>query len=691
MVLLLVLIPLIVDSFPVDQRTTPGLVSVSYVDPLDLVSVSHVDPFDGIPVPVDLWVKLTRNERIAELEAEIVTQKYRIHLAPRGNTTATDNSSASQEERIAKLEAELAALKRGESLDADNKAIWVAGDDYQCGLEAPSPETWEKYNVTAWLEEQLKDNKGHFYNNLVKKYAPDAALSLANCDGKQTCSIGSCQVLSRHFSREEIQRAYIALETMANFNQFNMILQDTADAAQMRVNTWQPSFATDFTEAGLLKAEHTRRQKQKQLILHSILLGVLVSTSVVSAFVGGPLAAGAASAAGSAALNGVKAAQPVLFGAKHVIPLGSRLAANPIGLASGVTGSAYAGGAAIALDFQKSMDFFGDQEADFARFFGRFTATIHDGIVARGQALFRGENLSDGSNIITILESGIFAQPSIERTLRLENQLDKFMMGTAINYYWAGHHAYIVESDAPWGCENDGRGPHEVKVCLPEESKKVYHIYHISRAKDHTKGKGQPRGPPGYLRLTGDPFAYGGITLQDVVRSSVAHYRDHGFAGVDETAVVTDPLNYFRNGTEVHRMGGPMAGMFTVPIAVNPGGEAISAIGYDSKVTRGRNYPCMVGDLRWDGKDYDQSRDESFRFIMATDNWEDEDFMEYCDDGKYMNCDTQKHWNGKKINDFPIPPEIASKWLFKKRPFVQWAEDPFHSNQKDKGTYRGGG
>lgn len=107
LVLLLVLVPLIVDSFPVDLPTAPDLVSVSYVDPLD-----------DIPV--------------------------------------ADDSSASQEERITKLEAELAALKKGESLDADNKAIWVAGDDYQCGLEAPSSGSWEKYNVTAWLEEQLR-------------------------------------------------------------------------------------------------------------------------------------------------------------------------------------------------------------------------------------------------------------------------------------------------------------------------------------------------------------------------------------------------------------------------------------------------------------------------------------------------------------------------------------------------------
>ncbi|EON65322.1 hypothetical protein W97_04560 [Coniosporium apollinis CBS 100218] len=76
------------------------------------------------------------------------------------------------------------------------------------------------------------------------------------------------------------------------------------------------------------------------------------------------------------------------------------------------------------------------------------------------------------------------------------------------------------------------------------------------------------------------------------MRSSVAHYRDHGFSGMDKTAAMMDPLGYFRNGTEAERIGGTMAGMFTLPIAVNRGGEAISSIGYDSKVLRNRNYPC---------------------------------------------------------------------------------------------------
>lgn len=96
-------------------------------------------------------------------------------------------------------------------------------------------------------------HKYHYHINLTQ--LPTVALQ-----------IGSCQVLSRHSSREEIQKAYIALETLASFNQSNMTLQDTADAAQMRVYTWQPSSATDFTEMGLLKAEQKHREKRKQFI-----------------------------------------------------------------------------------------------------------------------------------------------------------------------------------------------------------------------------------------------------------------------------------------------------------------------------------------------------------------------------------------------------------------------------------------
>lgn len=123
---------------------------------------------------------------------------------------------------------------------------------------------------------------------------------------------------------------------MANFNQFNAILRDAVDTAQMRVNTWAASFATDFTEVGLLKYEQKRREKQKALIFHGILLGTLVVTSALGTFAGGPL-------------NGL--------GSSAMIPIGSGklLAANPVVLGSGVAGGAYAGGSAIAQDFQKSM------------------------------------------------------------------------------------------------------------------------------------------------------------------------------------------------------------------------------------------------------------------------------------------------------------------------------------------------
>ncbi|KAJ9635174.1 hypothetical protein H2199_008660 [Coniosporium tulheliwenetii] len=75
------------------------------------------------------------------------------------------------------------------------------------------------------------------------------------------------------------------------------------------------------------------------------------------------------------------------------------------------------------------------------------------------------------------------------------------------------------------------------------------------------------------------------------------------------------------------------------------------------------------------------SSDKTFDFVLATELWEDEDFMEYCDEGKYMNCDTHKDWNGKRINDFPIRSEIRSKWLFKKRPFTESSPPAFATSQ----------
>lgn len=53
-------------------------------------------------------------------------------------------------------------------------------------------------------------------------------------------------------------------------------------------------------------------------------------------------------------------------------------------------------------------------------------------------------------------------------------------------------------------------------------------------------------GRRGYLRLTGNPSEYAGIALQDVLRSSVANYRAHGFKPMDQLDLFSNPLDYSR-------------------------------------------------------------------------------------------------------------------------------------------------
>ncbi|EON60981.1 hypothetical protein W97_00191 [Coniosporium apollinis CBS 100218] len=187
------------------------------------------------------------------------------------------------------LQAELAAS----NADNLNASSGDAGE-YQYGLLPPSNEAWHEYNVRAWLEEKLRAN-GHFFEDLIRRYTPGAALSGVNGDGPQTCSIGSSLNLSYGFPDDAKAVVLIAvLEAMANFDEFVTTLQGASDDTQLGI-TRQRSLVADFTEAGLVRAEKYKLAKQEALIAHALLLHVFVlSELLVDVLSGGAVPAAAA-------------------------------------------------------------------------------------------------------------------------------------------------------------------------------------------------------------------------------------------------------------------------------------------------------------------------------------------------------------------------------------------------------------
>lgn len=117
------------------------------------------------------------------------------------------------------------------------------------------------------------------------------------------------------------------------------------------------------------------------------------------------------------------------------------------------------------------------------------------------------------------------------------------------------------------------------------------------------------------------------MNIRDIVRASVAHYMHQGFEnrlnnmteflegkdtstprGFDmATAKQTaDESNRYHMSEIIRRSGGPLVGLFSIPIARCDGGECISGGEYTGwpkmdgkmKTTKGlkiKNFPCMVG------------------------------------------------------------------------------------------------
>ncbi|KAF2840719.1 hypothetical protein M501DRAFT_1029948 [Patellaria atrata CBS 101060] len=141
-------------------------------------------------------------------------------------------------------------------------------------------------------------------------------------------------------------------------------------------------------------------------------------------------------------------------------------------------------------------------------------------------------------------------------------------------------------------------------------------------------------------------FAYAvGITHEDIVRSSLDHYRIFGNKAC--SAVGTKELVDKSHTNEFKNI---IPGMFTVPVCRNPRGEAISSI----RRNKSRNYPCMCGGFSWDSKDYKKEKDETETLLQASNLYASEDFAEYCSKSKFKKDKARPfHFKVGKTNEKP--------------------------------------
>lgn len=255
--------------------------------------------------------------------------------------------------------------------------------------------------------------------------------------------------------------------------------------------------------------------------------------------------------------------------------------------------------------------------------------------------LLRGGRDIYGNTMLDLMKSGKFSKYHMKVEKSIIDQLDQVYTEIAIALLWGQDQTYIVKADALNGCQNDHRGPEQVRVCLDDDPCHSYWAYYFGReVEGDIHGLGETkhirlRGPPGYLSLANDRRSWKNASLDNIVRYSVDYYHKWGNSVVDMTGQEHLEWLSARKGNQGYQ------GFGDLPVCYSPNGGAISSIMHK----KARNYPCMCGnDMGKGGRQYNPATDETEAFLQKTGLFMSKDFQQYCkeDEGKDMDCKMDK-------------------------------------------------
>lgn len=311
----------------------------------------------------------------------------------------------------------------------------------------------------------------------------------------------------------------------------------------------------------------------------------------------------------------------------------------------------------------------------------RMFAEAKDVIHADLSTLLEGRENRDGKIIRDFITGEGFLAVDSSLYPKLREGLKRLTFASAINEAWKFDRPYLVDTDAPNGCQEDDRGASEYRICLEEHPNRSFWLYALNRDKDKDSGENDEthvRGPTRYRAFNEPAKGNLNITLKDIVRSSLfVHTLVKDIREDSMTINGTGLTELVRNDNNTM---GNVAGIFTISVCRNPKGEAISSVFSDD----GRNYPCLCGEFSWDDPDYTFEKDQTTDFLIKSGFAFSEDWEHYCD--SHNDCeddesiDLRNILNDKRRKGDPeITEELGHPWFKCKKP----------KDHKDKGDPHG--
>ena len=304
-----------------------------------------------------------------------------------------------------------------------------------------------------------------------------------------------------------------------------------------------------------------------------------------------------------------------------------------------------------------------DLESNFRTSFNELRHQSASRISEDMRKFMSGDKNIRNQTLLSIMTGKEFFAPDPDMSSRVQTESERIMYAVAVNALWGYDRAYILDTNAPlYGdCKTDLRGAIENRVCLPEFSNRTFWLYALNPSQEgDTHDQVQVHGPIGYRNFFSEHDGPYNITKEDIVRSSYFVHKHNLQATIDN-------IDFEKIGSEFNKSKdlGKVPGAFTVPVCRNPAGESISSV-WDDK---GRNYPCMCGEFRWNKGEWSLERDQTKNFLRLTGLMFSEDFEDYCFSHNHCRGRTDIDWHRdfeamRKPGDPKIPKRM--KHPFKK-------------------------
>ncbi|KAI4168770.1 MAG: hypothetical protein LQ343_006152 [Gyalolechia ehrenbergii] len=250
-------------------------------------------------------------------------------------------------------------------------------------------------------------------------------------------------------------------------------------------------------------------------------------------------------------VKSVTALKEVLNAASTVVGVAAAfggLAGPAAGVASGAVSALFAGavGAAVPLLGTHQDDTL-KKSADLGAVLSRRVLESLKSFISANNILMHGDSFKNTGNIRTYLKDGLFLDFGGVDKVQVIDSMNAFITGQAINALWRTQKVFVMGGGACGDGQGIGEGPQGMSIC-----------------RDGKAWYGWTSAPMGSDKLgQGD---YAGVTIQDVINSSLDAYTHAKFDYTVETAA-TRAQDALQNG-----WGNPGAaaasweGVFTIPV-----------------------------------------------------------------------------------------------------------------------------